>query len=82
MRKKVVGTGKLRRLIYRIWRMHPDSKHPLIVAALIAITGTLAIPFTSRYAEVYGAPNNSDHVLRCKMTSERGAKNGQKTEAS
>jgi len=30
---------------------------------------------------LYGAPKNSDHVLRCKMTSERGVKNGQETEA-
>ena len=27
----------------------------------------------------YGASKNSDHVLRCKMTSERGAENGQET---
>jgi hypothetical protein len=30
----------------------------------------------------YGAPKNSDHVLRCKMTSERGAKHGQETAAA
>lgn len=46
--------ARLRLWWHRTWFAHifTDSRHPLVVATLIALASTLAVPFSTRYGEV------------------------------